>query len=197
MTACPVERGLECSAEATCAAELVCEPRGDGTSVCVPAGGPRLLREPCREDALCGPGGACVERDGDISLCLAEDNAPCFDANECVSDTCDARCGPTTCALGVECACVRDDDCAEGEVCGGSQCGRRCVPPAERGEVCATRRGGTCDEFKTCGDGLACAVFLGAVDDGVCVPPAGRATGEICNRPEECASGACASGACT
>ena len=192
---CAVERGLDCSPDEACAEGLECEARGDGTSVCVPPGGPRLLREPCREDALCGPGGVCIVG-AESSLCLIEDNAPCFEDNECVSGACDSRCEATACDVGVSCPCARDDDCGGEEVCGGSQCGRQCVPPAARGDVCATRQGGTCDAFKTCGEGLTCAVFLGAIDDGLCVPPTDREAGEICNRPEECASGECTAGAC-
>jgi hypothetical protein len=148
-----------------CAAGLLClYASGDFVpiSICVPSEGPRLLGEPC-DDAACDEGLECVAGFFPPAICERGEGMPCTFPEDCASRACSAeqRCAPNE--------CFGDEDCSDGEVCAGSECGRRCEPPAAAGELCFTRSDvERCDERKSCAAGLTCVSNPSVRDDGVC-----------------------------
>jgi len=187
--------------------------------VCVPHEG-CMPPPPCRDDTECDDGDACngvetcdvstgcragtpLECEDDGVACTAES---CRDG-ACVSTPMDGLCDPgLSCIPGDGCrACVRDEDCDDGNACNGAEtCGELgCeggvdVECADDGVACTVE---TCTEpagagvstpmDSLCAGGLSCVAGRGCA---ACTDDAECDDGVACNGVETCGAAGCVGG---
>ena len=203
--------GAECSSAGECASG-VCQSleRNGAARSC----GECSESSDCAADAVCGlarsdygPYRACVPP-GETEV-----GARCFDAAECQSGLCTRALGlaSTSCA-----ECERDDECAEGQVCGISVnergparvcrplhtrgLGELCAVDAEcESEVCGLSGCAECSLTHPCANQGECSSLISNIPGQWFAGAAqlcdarshARQAGEPCNHDEDCASDAC------
>lgn len=169
---------------------------GAGCSVIVPGDLPSY-KCTVGDPASCPTGLAC---DPTSLGCVASSEVPDADEDTQPDDTRDASPdGPTPLSpLGG--ACVADDDCQSGLLCGSSSVLTTAIVPANTESICTK----PCCTTADCAAGFVC--FSGGTGGNYCVaadkadrtPPAtgGKGPGQSCSTATDCRSGLCA-GRCT
>ena len=178
----PCERDIECGIETSTGRQMACYEGRE----CSPLLGATSF---CSRDQECLSGictnGLCVEsKSKDVG-------AQCFTDTECKAGL---SCNQGVCAtkLSTGSICHRDENCADGLICGvniSNSSQKVCMAPGSK-----VNRGDDCQRDVECGTHSGTGNQMVCYEDDKCYTKVG--TGSWCSRDKECLSGLCSNFAC-